>query len=118
AAAASAVSSRATTGEQLAVDEEEPRVSPIAKRLAETLGIDISGIRGTGRNGRVTRDDVVAAHEARQSAGKDSAAAGPLENTPVRTRLSATRATIARRLLDSKQTIPHYRLSLDVRCDA
>src|SRR5581483_3035617 len=61
AAAASAVSSRATTGEQLAVDEEEPRVSPIAKRLAETLGIDISGTRGTARNGRVTRDDVVAA---------------------------------------------------------
>jgi len=104
--------------EPSAAHEEEPRVSPIARRLAESLGIDVSGIRGTGRNARVTRDDVVAAHAARESAGKVSGATGSPDNTPVRTRLSATRATIARRLLESKQTIPHYRLSLDVTCDA
>lgn len=113
-----------------AAEEEEALISPIAKRLAESLGIDTAGIRGTGRNGRITRDDV-AAHAARLTAGRASGtdapaiappqgspAAGSPTNTPVRKRLSATRATIARRLLESKQAIPHYRLSLDVTCDA
>lgn len=104
--------------EPSAGEAEEPRVSPIARRLAESLGIDVSCIRGTGRNGRVTRDDVMAAQAARESAGKVPAPAASPDDTPVRTRLSATRATIARRLLESKQTIPHYRLSLDVTCDA
>ncbi|HET9107536.1 MAG TPA: dihydrolipoamide acetyltransferase family protein [Steroidobacteraceae bacterium] len=96
--------------------EDEPRISPIAKRLAESLGIDITRIRGTGRDGRITREDV-AAHAA-QAASARPAAAEPPANPPVRARLSATRTTIARRLLESKQTIPHYRLSLDVICDA
>ncbi|MDE2261402.1 MAG: E3 binding domain-containing protein, partial [Gammaproteobacteria bacterium] len=98
-------------------EEEEARISPIARRLAESLGIDITTVRGTGRNGRVTREDV-AGHAARITAGKssaageDSAAGAAHANEPVRKRLSATRATIARRLLESKQTIPHYRLSI------
>lgn len=103
---------------QVAADEEEPRVSPIAKRLADSLGIDVSNIRGTGRNGRIMREDVVAAHAARESAGGAAAAAESRGNTPVRRPISATRATIARRLLESKQTIPHYRLSIDTTCDA
>ncbi|HEX8755556.1 MAG TPA: dihydrolipoamide acetyltransferase family protein [Steroidobacteraceae bacterium] len=119
-------------------EEEEARISPLARRLAESLGIDITGIRGTGRNGRITREDV-AAHAARVTAGQGSGTGGPsaapgvpgsaaarppvnapsgLPNAPVRKRLSPTRSTIARRLLESKQTIPHYRLSLDVRCEA
>lgn len=97
--------------------EEEARVSPLAKRLAESLGIDIAGVRGTGRNGRITREDV-AAHAARMTAGQGSGTEGAPANAPLRKRLSATRATIARRLLESKQTIPHYRLSLDVACMA
>lgn len=110
--------------------DDEALISPIAKRLAESLGIDTAGIRGTGRNGRITRDDV-AAHAARLTAGhgsgtgapstapqRGSPAGSPPDNTPVRRRLSATRVTIARRLLESKQTIPHYRLSLDVSCAA
>lgn len=105
----------AASGQSAAV-EDEPRISPIAKRLAESLGIDITLIRGTGRDGRITREDV-AAHAAHATSGR-AAAAQPPANPPVRTRLSATRTTIARRLLESKQTIPHYRLSLDVICDA
>ncbi|MGH8148600.1 MAG: dihydrolipoamide acetyltransferase family protein [Steroidobacteraceae bacterium] len=102
---------------QPAAEEEEARVSPLAKRLAESLGIDIAGVRGTGRNGRITREDV-AAHAARMTARQGSGTEGSPANAPVRKRLSATRATIARRLLESKQTIPHYRLSLDVACMA
>ncbi|MGH8170659.1 MAG: dihydrolipoamide acetyltransferase family protein [Steroidobacteraceae bacterium] len=112
-------------------EEEEARISPIARRLAESLGVDIAGIRGTGRNGRIMREDV-AAHAARLAAAQGTGAEAPPVsapapgsappdspvNAPVRKRLSPTRATIARRLLESKQTIPHYRLSLDVTCGA
>ncbi|MHB1872054.1 MAG: dihydrolipoamide acetyltransferase family protein [Steroidobacteraceae bacterium] len=96
--------------------DDEPRVSPHAKRLAERLGIDLAQVRGSGRNGRITREDVEA-FSAQSSAAAPAAASGA-DNTAVRLRLSPTRVTIARRLLESKQTIPHYRLSIDVRAAA
>jgi pyruvate dehydrogenase E2 component (dihydrolipoamide acetyltransferase) len=93
----------------------DARVSPIARRLAERLGINLSKVKGTGRNGRISKEDVEA-YAASESA--------PTSATPVqanltqqlieRRRLSPTRATIARRLLEAKQTIPHYRLSIEV----
>lgn len=105
-------------------DGDEPRVSPIARRLAEKLGIDPSRIVGTGRNGRVSKEDVeayaarLAAEPARAApataAHGPSAAAMPLR----RERLTSMRATIARRLGESKQTIPHYRVAIDLDADA
>jgi pyruvate dehydrogenase E2 component (dihydrolipoyllysine-residue acetyltransferase) len=88
-----------------APEAAEPRVSPIARRLADKLGLDVSQIRGTGRNGRVSKEDVEAYAAATQAT--DS-------NPQTRTRMSATRATIARRLSDSKSTIPHYRVEIEV----
>ena len=96
--------------------EDDVRTSPHAKRLAERLGIDLRKVHGTGRHGRITRDDVEA-FAARGGASPKHGPDGP-ENTPVRQRLSGTRATIARRLLESTQTIPHYRLSIDVQAAA
>jgi pyruvate dehydrogenase E2 component (dihydrolipoamide acetyltransferase) len=88
----------------------EQLVSPPAARLAESLGLDIRKVTGTGRNGRVMREDVEAF-----AAGS----AAPADANPVtRVRMSAARAVIARRLLESKQTIPHYRLTRDVQVDA
>ncbi|MGL1673515.1 E3 binding domain-containing protein, partial [Vibrio parahaemolyticus] len=77
-----------------------------ARRLAEKLGIDVQQIRGTGRNGRVSKEDVEA-YAATMAAASSS-------NPQTRTRMSATRATIARRLTDSKTTIPHYRVEIEV----
>lgn len=103
------------------------RISPIARRLAETLGIDISRLKGTGRNGRISKEDVES-YAAHVSGAAATPADGPsptpapnrtLAPNPItRLHLSATRATIARRLLESKQTIPHYRLSTDVEVDS
>jgi pyruvate dehydrogenase E2 component (dihydrolipoamide acetyltransferase) len=106
------------------------RISPIARRLAETLGIDISRLKGTGRNGRISKEDVesYAVHVKGAAATRgDGPAPAPAPipapnrtagtNPVTRLHLSATRATIARRLLESKQTIPHYRLSTDVEVD-
>ena len=98
---------------------DEPRVSPIARRLAEKLGIDPSLIVGTGRNGRVSKEDVEAyaarlASQPAAAAPATSTAATPLR----RERLTSMRATIARRLGESKQTIPHYRVAIDLDVDA
>jgi pyruvate dehydrogenase E2 component (dihydrolipoamide acetyltransferase) len=83
----------------------EQLVSPVAAQLAQTLGIDITRVTGTGRNGRVMKEDVEAYAASRAAAA---------ENPVTRLRLSAARLTIARRLSESKQTIPHYRLRHDI----
>jgi len=126
----------ATAGATLASADvaDEARVSPIARRVAERLGVDLSQVTGTGRNGRISKDDVeiFAAHagDGARAAKPAAAAAGmitsgmttPGATTAVaassaavhRIRMSARRGTIARRLLESKQSIPHFRLGLDV----
>ena len=122
----------------------EARVSPIARRVAERLGVDIAKVVGTGRNGRVSKEDVEAYHAAQAGAAAgevasklaptmDGAAAAasslpssqptvggsllPTEagtNPATREKMTSMRLTIARRLSESKQTIPHYRLAADV----
>jgi pyruvate dehydrogenase E2 component (dihydrolipoamide acetyltransferase) len=105
-AQAPAAASAATS----AAAESEQRVSPVAARLAESLGIDIRKVTGTGRNGRVMKEDV----EAFAAAAAPAADANPV----TRLRMSAARTVIARRLLESSQGIPHYRLTREVRADA
>ncbi len=100
----------------------ESKVSPIARRLAEKLGIDAAKLKGTGRHGRVSREDVEAyaitqglmpgARTQGQGAAKAAA------NEPSRERMTSMRLTIARRLTESKQTIPHYRLAADIELGA
>lgn len=85
------------------VAAEPAHVSPIAKRIAEQLGVDLSKVKGTGRNGRISKEDVEAYAATRSNA-----------NAFTKKKLSATRATIASRLQESTQTIPHYRLSTTV----
>ncbi|MBM4217323.1 MAG: 2-oxo acid dehydrogenase subunit E2 [Gammaproteobacteria bacterium] len=98
-------SEAATSAAPAAERDDEARVSPIARRLAEKLGVDLSKITGTGRNGRISKEDVESYH-AKQSTA--------VEAVP----MSAMRLAIARRLTESKQTIPHYRLHADVDCAA
>jgi pyruvate dehydrogenase E2 component (dihydrolipoamide acetyltransferase) len=89
----------------------EVRVSPIARRLAEELGVDLSKVTGTGRNGRISREDVEAyAASMKQAPATSTAGSG----SGRREKLSSMRATIGRRLLESKQSIPHYRLVVDL----
>ena len=95
----------ATSAAPSAEREDEARVSPIARRLAEKLGVDLSKVTGTGRNGRISKEDVESYH-AKQSTA--------VETVP----MSAMRLAIARRLTESKQTIPHYRVQADVDCAA
>ncbi|MDE1923435.1 MAG: 2-oxo acid dehydrogenase subunit E2 [Gammaproteobacteria bacterium] len=112
-----------------AAEGEEARVSPIARRLAERLGIDISLVKGTGRNGRVSKEDVegyaaqrnpgAAATASTAAVTAPAAAAAPASASAFRrVSMSSRRRTIARRLQESKQTIPHYRLAVEVEFGA
>ena len=83
------------------------RSSPSVRRLADELGVDLGTVTGTGRRGRITDEDVKAA------AGGGSGAPEGVEVIP----LSATRKTIARRLTEAKQTIPHFYLSAEYELD-
>ena len=118
ATAAAAATAQPATPAAPSEDGAEPRVSPIARRLAEKLGIDPSRIVGTGRNGRVSKEDVEA-YAAKLAAAPAPAPEATEASTPLRReRLTSMRATIARRLGESKQTIPHYRVSIDLDADA
>ena len=99
----------------------EARISPIARRIAERLGVDITLVKGTGRNGRVSKEDVEAyaasgGNSAPAPAQTPASASTPMSTagTPQRAKMTSMRATIAKRLLESKQGIPHYRLAADV----
>jgi len=94
--------------------ESEARVSPIARRLALELGVDLAQVRGTGRNGRVSKQDVEAWAAARHASSVSAVPSADAANPSTSERISATRATIARRLLESKQQIPHFRLGITV----
>jgi pyruvate dehydrogenase E2 component (dihydrolipoamide acetyltransferase) len=90
---------------------DDARVSPIARRIALRLGVDLSRVTGTGRNGRISKEDVEA-FAARTAGVQTTSDAGT--DAGQRIRMSARRATIARRLLESKLTIPHFRLDAEI----
>ena len=106
--------------------------SPLARRIAQAQGIDLASIRGTGPNGRIVRADVEAASAPGAAAPIAAAITAPSAPAPVAApvaaldsaiphelvKLSGMRKTIARRLTESKQQIPHIYLTVDVRLDA
>ena len=96
------------------------RASPVARRLAQEKGIDLAQVTGTGPNGRITRDDVVA-HESSAAAAPAPAAEAPAPVEPaVRGQqgelvpLTRMRQAIARRTAQSKREVPHFYVSAGV----
>lgn len=92
--------------------------SPLAKKIAKESGLDLAAISGTGPQGRVIKRDVELALVEGPKVVAPAAAVAPSagegdEIVP----LSGMRQTIARRLLESKQTIPHFQLTIEVRCE-
>jgi len=106
--------------------------SPLARRMAAQAGVDISKIAGSGPNGRIVKADVDAALSrgpAPATAAAPAAApapiaaprpAAPVAITAPHTAVpnSSMRKVIARRLAESKATIPHFYVSTDVEIDA
>jgi pyruvate dehydrogenase E2 component (dihydrolipoamide acetyltransferase) len=83
-------------------------VSPLARRLAAENGVDLSQVRGSGPHGRIHAEDV-------KGFAPSKAAAVPVPGqAEERVPIDAMRRTIAKRLVEAKQTIPHFYLSIDV----
>jgi pyruvate dehydrogenase E2 component (dihydrolipoamide acetyltransferase) len=93
-------------------EEARVKASPLARRTAAELGVDLSAVEGTGPAGRVTETDVRAAGKA-QAAPQ---AAAPQINTSAgsRIRLTGMRKVIAERLVASKGPVPHFYLNIEI----
>jgi pyruvate dehydrogenase E2 component (dihydrolipoamide acetyltransferase) len=105
--------------------------SPLARRMASQAGLDLAGVTGTGPNGRVVKADVEAAlasggtpatvvastAPALAQAAPTTAEKLPFEPDFELESLSTMRKTIARRLTESKQQIPHFYLTVDCEID-
>lgn len=107
-----------STGERVAI-------SPLAKKIAQDKGIDFSGIKGSGENGRIVKKDVEnyqpsAQPAATASAPKAASAQPNVAFTPgedSETPNSQMRNIIAKRLAESKFTAPHYYLTVEINMD-
>ena len=127
AAAASAVpgtpAPAATTAQ---ASGERLRASPLARRLAAQRGVDLSRLQGSGPGGRIVKIDV---ERAQAAAPAPALASAPVAAAPVAAPAgsgasaftevphSSMRRTIARRLAESKSTIPHFYLTVECRME-
>jgi pyruvate dehydrogenase E2 component (dihydrolipoamide acetyltransferase) len=123
-AAPTPVAEFVTTAAARPMNGEAPRATPLARRLARQAGLPIAAISGTGPRGRITAADVRAASETKPAAAAPAPAAaggaveklypaGSFEAVPV----DGMRRTIAARLTESKQTVPHFYLSVTCTLD-
>jgi pyruvate dehydrogenase E2 component (dihydrolipoamide acetyltransferase) len=125
------------------IDGERTRVSPVARRMAEEMGVDLSQVTGSGPGGRVIKRDIVLAAENRSAAAPvarpaaASAATGLVAAAPsvaaapapqagalvhglqsIEVPVSTMRGVIAKRLVESKQQIPHYQVTMKFSMDS
>jgi pyruvate dehydrogenase E2 component (dihydrolipoamide acetyltransferase) len=108
-------------------DGDRIKASPLARRLAQQSGLDLSTVKGSGPGGRIVKADLdgAAAKTPAPSSQPDApsatpapAAAAPGAITHEVIKLSSMRKTIARRLTEAKQTVPHFYLTVDCNLDA
>ncbi len=100
------------------------KASPLARRLAEAQGIDLATLTGSGPGGRIVRADLGegagGARAAPATASAPVAKSAPVEPGDIPheiVKLSNMRKTIARRLTESKQQVPHIYLTVDIQLD-
>ena len=105
--------------------------SPLAKRIAAEKGVNLAILKGSGPNGRIVKADVEGAKPGAAPAPAPAPAAAPkaaptapppqpIFTAPGDKRVphTAVRKVIARRMLESKQTVPHFYLTVDLEIDA
>jgi len=133
------VAKSATPAPAAPTDDSGERVfaSPLARRIAAEKGLDLAQIKGSGPHGRIVRADVegakpaaAPAREAAKPADKAPAPAAPSGPSPdavmamyegreyEEVKLDGMRKTIAARLTEAKQTVPHFYLRREIRLDA
>jgi pyruvate dehydrogenase E2 component (dihydrolipoamide acetyltransferase) len=101
-------------------DDRGIRASPLARRLAAEMGVDLASLKGSGPEGRIVKEDVLAAGSARPAADRrrpqaisDRRAGAEMELVePTR-----MQSTIARRMVDAKSTVPEFQVTVEARVD-
>ncbi|WP_241896994.1 dihydrolipoamide acetyltransferase family protein, partial [Brevibacterium epidermidis] len=115
------------TAEAATADMTRVFASPLARRRARELGIDVRGLNGSGPGGRIIRSDVETAAEAAESGSASTPTSAQPSTVPAGDAagagytdvpLTGMRRAIARRLTESKSTVPHFYLTGDIRMDA
>jgi len=120
-----------------AADGSRIFASPLARRIAADKGLDLGGITGSGPRGRIVKADVESATAAPKAAAAPAAASAPAAAAPApagpssdqvarmyegrayeEVTLDGMRKTIAARLTEAKQTVPHFYLRRDIQLDA
>jgi pyruvate dehydrogenase E2 component (dihydrolipoamide acetyltransferase) len=99
-------------------DGERIKASPLARRIAQEKGIELASLQGSGPGGRIVKADLEKAPEKAAPAAQPQPVAIDTEIPHEIVKLSNMRKTIARRLTEAKQTIPHIYLTVDIRLDA
>ena len=101
-------------------EEARVKASPVARRVAAELGVDLSSVEGTGPDGRVTETDVRGAAKSKtveagvSPAGKQPTRLPLQAGESARIQLSGMRKIIAQRLVESLGPVPHFYLTIDV----
>jgi pyruvate dehydrogenase E2 component (dihydrolipoamide acetyltransferase) len=103
-------------------EEARVKASPVARRVAGELGVDLSSVKGSGPEGRVTESDVraaaksktVAAVSDRRTEEKSGGQRPPLQKEGARIQLSGMRKGIAERLVQSLGPVPHFYLTIEI----
>ncbi len=102
------------------LEDGNVRASPLARRLAEEMGVDIASLKGSGPEGRIVKEDVIAAGGSRAKAERRrpqptaERPAGPDVEVIEPTRMQAT---IARRMAEAKSTVPEFQVTVEARVD-
>src|SRR6266487_777353 len=94
-------------------EEARLKATPVARRVAAELGVDLSSVKGTGPEGRVTETDVRAAAKLKGAAQKVPAPSIKAGES-ARIQLSGMRKIIAQRLVESLGPVPHFYLNIDI----
>jgi pyruvate dehydrogenase E2 component (dihydrolipoamide acetyltransferase) len=101
-------------------EEARIKASPVARRIAAELGVDLSSVNGTGPDGRVTETDVRAAAKSKTTSSPQKPASAVKPAPTVRSgegariQLSGMRKIIAQRLVESLGPVPHFYLNIDI----
>lgn len=100
-------------------NEARVKASPVARRLAGELGVDLAQVNGTGPDGRITESDVRAAANAHGPARPPTPSPKPAApavrpGAGARIQLGGMRKVIAQRLVESKGPVPHFYLNIEI----
>jgi pyruvate dehydrogenase E2 component (dihydrolipoyllysine-residue acetyltransferase) len=97
---------------------KDVRASPLAKRLAEEMGVELASVSGSGPEGRIVKEDVIAAAGSAKIERRRPEAAPPPTGPDVElVAPNRMQATIARRMAESKSTVPDFTVTVEARVD-